>query len=212
MNFAKVRALSPAALAAIGLTLTLAVAGLHWEGRSWWCACGRAVPVIFDGWSEHTSQHLLDPYSLTHLLHGFIFWWILSILWRGRSESERGERAESESTGARNAGGTPWRLAAGTAVEAAWELFENSAFVIDRYRTETAALGYTGDTIANSLGDVASCFAGMLVARRLGFRRSALLFVAVEVVLLVWIRDSLLLDTLMLLHPIEAVKRWQLGG
>jgi hypothetical protein len=30
-------------------------------------------------------------------------------------------------------------------------------------------------------------------------------------VLLIWIRDSLLLEVLMLLHPFAAIKAWQMG-
>jgi hypothetical protein len=42
--------------------------------------------------------------------------------------------------------------------------------VIRRYRATTLALGYEGDTVANSLGDVLSCAAGFALARLLGLR------------------------------------------
>jgi hypothetical protein len=45
----------------------------------------------------------------------------------------------------------------------------------------------------------------------LGFRRTALVFAVTEVVLLIWIKDSLLLEILMLIYPIDAIKAWQLG-
>jgi hypothetical protein len=79
-------------------------------------------------------------------------------------------------------------------MEALWELFENSAFIIERYRIATISLGYQGDTIVNSLGDILACGIGYVLARRLGFKNSLVLFVAIEVVLLIWIRDSLLLN------------------
>jgi hypothetical protein len=82
--------------------------------------------------------------------------------------------------------------------------------VIDKYRTETAALGYTGDTIVNSFGDLLCAFAGFMIARKLGLRWSLIVFVLVELFLLVWIRDSLLLQILMLLRPVEAIKLWQI--
>lgn len=97
-------------------------------------------------------------------------------------------------------------------LEAAWEVFENSTFVIERYRTATAALGYQGDTIVNSLGDVVCAVAGFLFARQLGFRGSLILFAFVELVLILWIHDSLLLQLLMLVRPVEAIKLWQACG
>ena len=105
-----------------------------------------------------------------------------------------------------------WRLALATFLEAAWEVFENTEFVINRYREETAALGYTGDSIFNSFGDILMCIVGFLIAQRLGFKRSVVVFVAAELVLLLWIRDSLLLEILMLVYPIDWIKAWQMGG
>jgi hypothetical protein len=92
-----------------------------------------------------------------------------------------------------------------------WEIVENSEFIIQRYRETTASLGYEGDTIVNSLGDILMCGLGFWLALRLGFRRSLALFVVTEIVLLFWIRDSLVLNVIMLIYPIEAVKTWQIG-
>jgi len=96
-------------------------------------------------------------------------------------------------------------------IEAAWELIENTNTVIQRYREATAALGYQGDTVVNSLGDIICCGIGFMIARKLGWYRSLLVFIATEAVLLIWIRDSLLLEILMLVHPINAIKVWQVG-
>ena len=186
----RARLARPAAVGAA--VLAVAAVALALEGRPWWCACGRAFLVTPDAWTRHTSQHLLDPYSLTHVLHGFLFWWILS----------RWNRLGVE-TG---------RFALALGAEALWEVLENSAFVIDRYRTATAALGYEGDSLANSLGDIVCCGLGFLFAARVGWRISAAAFAAVEALLLVWIRDSFVLNVVMLLHPIEAIRRWQTGA
>ena len=105
-----------------------------------------------------------------------------------------------------------WQFCLALLLESAWEVFENTSFVINKYRTETAALGYQGDTIVNSLGDLACALLGFLVARQLGVRRSLIVFVLVEVVLILWIHDSLLLQILMLVRPIEAIKLWQMCG
>ena len=103
-----------------------------------------------------------------------------------------------------------WQFWLALLLESAWEVFENTSFVINKYRTETAALGYSGDTIVNSLGDLACALIGFLVARRLGWWRSLIVFLLVELVLIFLIRDSLLLQILMLVRPIEAIKSWQM--
>ena len=176
----------------IAAALALAIFQLRNQGRAWWCACNQYFPWAGDIWSAHNSQHLFDPYSFTHILHGFAFCWLLSLVIPRVSAS--------------------WRLALATLLEAAWEVFENTEFVIQRYREETLALGYNGDSVFNSFGDILTCIVGFMIAQRLGFKRSVLVFVATEVVLLLWIRDSLLLEILMLIYPIESLKAWQVAG
>jgi hypothetical protein len=168
-----------------------AAVALRLQGRLWLCACGRLTPWVGDAWSADTSQHLFDPYSFTHVLHGFAFCGLLALVL---------PRA-----------GWRWRLLLAVAAEAAWEVFENTRYVINRYRETTAALGYAGDTVVNSLGDIAACALGFLLARRLGALRTLLLFAATEVLLLLWIRDSLLLNILLLLYPSEKLRAWQAG-
>ncbi len=175
---------------AIAITLTAVTFQLHYQGRLWLCSCGRFLPWVGEAWGSDTSQHLLDPYSFTHVLHGFVFCWLIGwfaprLPW-------------------------PWQLWLAVAIEAVWEAVENSEFVIQRYR-EAGVLGYFGDTIVNSLGDIAMCGFGFVLARYLGFVRSLALFVAVEVVLLFWIRDSLVLNVVMLIYPVEGIEQWQAG-
>jgi uncharacterized protein DUF2585 len=177
-------------IVAIGLVLLLVVVLLRAEGRMFLCSCGHFALWTSDTCSSDTSQQLLDPYSFTHVLHGFLFFWLIALLFR------------------RLASG--WQVWLALLLEGAWEVFENSRFVIDKYRTETAALGYTGDTIVNSLGDLMCALAGFMIARKLGLRRSLIVFVLIELFLIVWIRDSLLLQILMLARPVEAIKLWQM--
>jgi hypothetical protein len=172
--------------------LLVTVLLLSWEGRRWWCECGRATPLSSDAWGSHNSQHFLDPYSLTHVEHGVIFFGVLLYCFP--------------------AWGAPKRLIWATAAECLWEIWENSAFVIDRYRTATAALGYRGDSIANALGDILACIAGYLLARWLGLWRSLAFLILAELLLLFWIRDNLTLNILMLAWPIEAISNWQAGN
>ncbi len=175
---------------AIAVTLAIVTFQLYYQGRLWLCSCGQFFLWVSEARSSNTSQHLLDPYSFTHVLHGFVFYWLLR--WFAPRLS------------------WPWQLWLAVAAEAVWEVIENSNFVIQRYR-EAGVLGYFGDTIVNSLGDIVMCGFGFVLARYLGFVRSLALFVAVEVVLLFWIRDSLLLNVVMLIYPVEWIKQWQAG-
>ena len=175
--------------AATAAMLAATALALRWQGRLWACACGRALFWTSDAWSSDTSQHLFDPYAFTHVLHGIIFCGLLALL------LPRLPRAH--------------RFLLAVAAEAVWEVVENTRFVIDRYREATAALGYTGDTVINSLGDIAACALGFLAASRLGLARSVVLFVLVEIVLLFTIRDSLLLNIIMLIYPLEGIRQWQ---
>jgi hypothetical protein len=107
----------------------------------------------------------LDPYSSTHVLHGFVFCGLVALILPRLTEV--------------------WQLWVVVSIEAVWEVLENSEFVIRRYREETAALSYQGDTIVNSLADILLCGLGFVVARRLGLRRTVVLFVVTEVTLAV---------------------------
>ena len=106
---------------------------------------------------------------------------------------------------------TTSRFGVAITIEVIWELIENTNTVIEHYRAATAALGYQGDTVMNSLGDILCCGIGFIIARQLGWRRSLVIFFVTEAVLLIWIRDSLLLEIIMLVSPINAVKVWQMG-
>jgi hypothetical protein len=176
---------------AIILVVAAAVYQLHRQGRMWLCSCGRFALWIGDIWSPENSQQFLDPYSFTHVLHGFIFYGLLALLIPRVSSL--------------------WRLWLAVSFEALWELVENTDRIIERYREVTAAIGYHGDTIVNSLGDILSFGVGFMLAQHLGFRRSVAVFVITEVVLLSWIRDSLTLNVIMLIYPIEAIRAWQMG-
>jgi Protein of unknown function (DUF2585) len=174
----------------IGVILVLTAIELHLQGRLWSCSCLNTLWTS-DAWSRQTSQLFLDPYSFTHLLHGVMFAGLLALLGRNLSAS--------------------WRFVMAIAIESVWEIIENTNTVIDRYRQATAALGYHGDTVVNSLGDIFCCAIGFSLAVKLGWRWSLVLFFAVEAVLLIWIRDSLLFEIIMLIHPVSAIKNWQMA-
>jgi hypothetical protein len=180
------------AIVVVALLTLLAIIYLRFQGRIWWCACRSIKPISIHVASQHNSQHLLDAYSLSHMLHGILFF---GILWLFRKRLS-----------------LPARAAIAAAIEIAWEMLENSPIIINRYRTTTMALGYTGDSIVNSLGDILSFVAGFYLARKLGLWWSIGIFLGVELLMLFLMRDNLTLNVLMLLWPIDAIRRWQSGG
>jgi hypothetical protein len=168
------------------------------QGRPLWCACGSLAPWSGDIWSGHNSQHLLDPYSFTHVLHGMLLYalgWQLA----GRPAAPLGFMPLAS------------RFGIAVALETAWEQLENSAWIVERYRANTIALGYLGDSVLNSMGDILCCAVGFWLAARLPARATVFLFVVVEVGLLLLYRDSLLLSFLMLVWPVPAIRHWQAG-
>ena len=179
------------AIASVAVLIVMC-AGLWLERRIWHCTCGSWAIWISDVNGRHCSQHLLDAYSFTHFLHGFVFF---AGLWCFRDRWTASQR-----------------FLACLALEAAWENFENTPFVIDRYRAATMALGYEGDSIVNSIGDLLACGLGFGVAHRLPWKLSVALFLLVEAALVVMIRDSLALNIIMLLWPLDVLKQWQMGA
>ena len=174
----------------IVLLVPLTALALWAQGRLFSCSCGEFRFWVGNTCSSQNSQQLFDPYSFTHILHGFLLFWLITLLFKRIP--------------------WPWQLTTAAILEALWEVLENTNFVIDRYREQTAALGYTGDTVVNSIGDLFCAIAGVLIARRLGWRWSLLVFLLFEAVLFFAIRDSLLLQILMLIYPVTALKLWQM--
>lgn len=190
MNVEKTNRRTLASIVVIFAVLLLMGVALWAEGRLLICSCGEFKLWISDTCSSNNSQHLADPYSFTHILHGFLLFWLVLLLFRNIAPA--------------------WQLSLALALEAAWEVFENTPFVIDRYRVETAALGYQGDTIVNSYGDLACAWIGFLIARKLGIWKSIVVFLLIELVLVIWIKDGLLLQILMLIFPLQTIKLWQM--
>jgi hypothetical protein len=175
----------------MGIVAGVMVILLNLSGRVWWCSCGHWWISTWDVNSQHNSQHLIDWYAFSHFLHGVIFF---GMLWPVRNKI-----------------GIWWRAVIAIVIEAGWELLENSPMVIDRYR-QTMAQGYSGDSILNSISDLVLCLMGFYVAMKVKWWVSVLLFVVFEVGVMLFIRDNLTLNVIMLLHPFEAIKRWQTGA
>jgi hypothetical protein len=169
--------------------LAVAAAILLAMGRNPLCTCGSIELWVGQRDSPRTSQMLFDWYSFSHIVHGLLFYaglWLVARRWP-----------------------VEWRFLTALLIEAAGEVTENTPMVIDRYRTATAALGYAGDSIINALSDIAMMAIGFLAARKLPLWGAILLFIALELIPLVVIRDNLFLNIWMLLAPNDALRSWQ---
>ena len=197
MSTASLRPHRQAAIAALVLVLC-AAATLLAMGRVPICTCGYVELWHGSVQSSGNSQHIADWYSPSHFTHGLIMYFVAWLLWvRLGLFAGRPIR---------------WALPIAVLVEAAWEVTENTPMVIDRYRAVTASFGYSGDSVINSVGDIAFMVLGFLVAARIPVWASVALAIGLELLTLWTIRDNLTLNIVMLLWPVEAIRQWQAGG
>jgi hypothetical protein len=180
-----------AAIAAVVIVAGAATALLA-MGRHPICTCGTVELWVGGRDSPKTSQMLADWYSASHIVHGLLFYAFLWLVAR---------RVPVQ-----------WRFLAALVVEASWEIVENTPMVINRYREATAALGYSGDSVINSMSDITMMCIGFLIARKLPPWASIVLLVVLELVPLAVIRDNLTLNVWMLLAPNAAIAAWQSRG
>ena len=176
---------------AFAAILVLQILIEHLMGRVWICECGTVK--LWEGGvnTSGNSQHLSDWYTPSHIIHGFLFYWLAWLVFRKRSVG--------------------FRLGLATLVEAGWEVLENSPIIIERYRTATMALNYFGDSIVNSAADTVWMAVGFLAAWRLPVWLTVSLAIGFELLTAYVIRDNLTLNVIMLVWPVQMILDWQSG-
>ena len=177
------------------LALGLAVAAglvMILMGRNLICPCGDVLIWGGNTPTEQSSQHLTDWYTPSHLLHGLLFY---AALWLVARRMPVG-----------------WRFLIAMAVECAWEVVENTEWVISRYRDYTVSFDYNGDAVINAMVDIAAMALGFWLAHRLPVWASVAVVIGFEALTMTLIRDGLALNVLMLVWPLDSVLQWQQGG
>ena len=165
---------------------------LHLMGRVWICSCGTIRFWVGDIWSSELSQQLLDWYTPSHIVHGILFYGLLRLVL---------PRAPVLA-----------RLAIAVGIEVSWEIAENSPWVIEAYRQQALAAGYTGDSILNSLSDTVAMMTGFALARWLPWKATVALALVLEITVGALVRDNLTLNVLNFIHPFPAIEAWQKGA
>lgn len=171
-----------------GMILALGLI-LYFMGQPVICECGYVKFWHGDPVSNQNSQHLTDWYTLSHIIHGVLFFWVINWL------------APDWPVGL--------KLLVAVIPEVAWEIIENTDMVIEYYRQNTVSVEYAGDSVVNSVMDVVSMVVGFGLALWLPWPVVLVALLLMEGAALIFIRDNLLLNIIMFVYPFDFISEWQ---
>lgn len=140
---------------------------------------------------SENSQQITDWYTFSHVLHGILFYGLLWLIFPRMP--------------------VWWRLVLAMGIEVSWEILENTPFVINQYREQALAQGYSGDSILNSLSDTIAMIGGFFVARRLPVWGAVAVVLVFELFTMYMIRNGLFLNILGFIHHFDFITEWQMG-
>lgn len=168
------------------------IAVLHAVGQPFLAESGKILLWVGNPFSPDNSQQLSDWYTFSHIIHGFLFYWLTRL-------------------------GTPRlplaaRLLIAMGLEIGWEILENTPVVIEAYRRQALAVGYAGDSILNSVLDTVMMSLGFFFAWKVKARTVGALAIAMELLCAWQIRDNLTLNVLSFIAPSKALYDWQAQG
>jgi hypothetical protein len=172
--------------------LIIQAAALLWFGQPLICTCGHVK--LWEGviLSSGNSQHITDWYTFTHLIQGFLFYFLTWVVFPKMPVSQR------------------FLIALG--IEVSWEIIENTPMVIEHYRQQALASGYIGDSVINSISDSLTMIIGFIIAARFPLLLTLALAITLEIWLGITVRDNLTLNIINLIYTFPAIHAWQAGA
>lgn len=174
-------------LCAFGVPI-IAVTLWAW-GQPLICTCGYVQIWVGSVFSSGNSQHIADWYTLSHIVHGLL------VVVVARSLFPRL--------------GYAWILGFAVVTGIGWEIIEHTDWVLNKFRATTLNQGYLGDSILNAVADYVFMMGGFFLARVMPTAVSLVIIIVLELTAAIIARDSLVLETIMLVYPVQAIEDWQ---